>query len=161
MHVLCAPPAFILSQDQTLILFDKNKLRSAVSDFSKFFLDIHTYNLEKISSSSLHNSFLLVNLSFRFYNQIHSSFLTLFLTLSRFSFLVVLLPLYWFLKVYCLLFNVLFMFSIDLVDDKKYFSINQIIMSILFLNFFKIFLMVFIQLISCIFLSHFKTCFCL
>ena len=35
LHVLCAPPAFILSQDQTLIFKTNDKRRSAVSDFSK------------------------------------------------------------------------------------------------------------------------------
>ena len=35
LHVLCAPPAFILSQDQTLLLIASDKLRSAVSDFVK------------------------------------------------------------------------------------------------------------------------------
>ena len=71
-------------------VFDKNKLRSAVSDFSKFLLDIQTYNLEKISSSSLHNSFLFANLCLFDFIIKFIWVLWLFFTLSRLIFLVVL-----------------------------------------------------------------------
>ena len=58
LHVLCAPPAFILSQDQTL-LFNRVfiKLRSAVSDFVKNHSMYDKYYLIIFSLSSLHNSF--------------------------------------------------------------------------------------------------------
>ena len=51
MHVLCAPPAFILSQDQTLLLINSTKLRSTVSNFRK----IHSIYTRIISFIFLHS----------------------------------------------------------------------------------------------------------
>ena len=75
-------------------------------------------------------------------------FLALFFAFAFNLFLVVLLPLYWFLKVYCLLFNVLFMFSIDLFDDKKYFNTILNIMSIVFLIILRFFSKYFLRFLT-------------
>ena len=52
MHVLCAPPAFILSQDQTLLLINSTKLRSTSSNFRK----THSIYTRIISFVFLHSS---------------------------------------------------------------------------------------------------------
>ena len=113
LHVLCAPPAFILSQDQTLILNLFNKLRFALSDF---FMTASTY--KRIVSLSL-IIFLAQLVSWaNWFDQCYNSHLIkfdfIFWVLAHYnSVLLVVLKLpqfYWFLKRFIVYFSMYFVF---------------------------------------------------
>ncbi len=131
MHVLCAPPAFILSQDQTLLFFTADKLRYTVSSLQNFISMYKRTISIKFLRLSLSNLFLLVK---------HSHVLLSFEFLTH-SFQFKLFWQYfcitaWSLKgYYCLLFNVLFMFRPILTERfSLYYLLKQL--STYFLIFF-------------------------
>ena len=140
MHVLCAPPAFILSQDQTLILNLFNKLRSALSDF---FMTASTY--KRIVSLSL-IIFLAQLVSWaNWFDQCYNSHLIkfdfIFWVLAHYnSVLLVVLKLpqfYWFLKRFIVYFSMYFVFQCGTCFIILYCLSN---VNTFFKNIFKFFL---------------------
>ena len=80
LHVLCAPPAFILSQDQTLILNSNDKLRITSLNFTKSFLNIQTYYFVNFCSFALFYSFLLQIVWLIWFNHYYFEFSNSFLS---------------------------------------------------------------------------------
>ena len=102
-----------------------NKHRIAVSIFKKILSMYNEYYLDNFFSISLHYSFLeTLFISIRFLLiKFYLSFLTLFLRFRVIYFGSFTTAFYWFLKVYCLLFNVLFIISIPLKWNEFYCTI--------------------------------------